>query len=167
MTTRWATIDSPVGRLTLAADDDGLSHILFQNATLGDTGLEESEAVEAPDDPVLRAATEQLDEYFAGTRTEFDLPLAPTGNEFEMEVGKARTTIPYGKTISYGRQAELIGRPGAARAVGAANGRNPLSIVLPCHRVVGADGALTGFGGGLETKQALLELENGTQRLPF
>lgn len=163
---QWAVIDSPVGRLTVVARAGALIRILFPNEGPLDPGLGPADETE-PDEPVLAEAARQLDEYFAGSRSAFDLPLDIEGNDFERQVWQALRTIPYGQTISYGRQAELIGRPGAARAVGAANGRNPLPIVLPCHRVVGADGTLTGFGGGLDTKRALLELESGTQRLPF
>lgn len=169
MTERRAIIDSPVGPLTLLADDVGLSHVLFdRDQDVTDQADTPNEGlVDRPDDPVLRMAAGQLAEYFAGERTTFDLPLHPSGNDFELAVWQVLSTIPYGKTMSYGRQAELIGRPGAARAVGAANGRNPLSIVVPCHRVVGADGSLTGFGGGIDRKLTLLELETGVQRLPL
>lgn len=106
-------------------------------------------------------ATEQLQEYFDGTRQEFDLPLVLEGTEFQKRVWRALAKIPYGATISYGELARRIGRPDAARAVGAANGRNPISIVLPCHRVIGQSGKLTGYGGGLAVKEALLALERG------
>lgn len=109
-----------------------------------------------------------MTEYFAGTRREFSIPLRLiVGTSFEHEVWLALATIPYGETISYGTQAERIGRTGAFRAVGAANGRNPLPLILPCHRVVGSDGSLVGFGGGLALKQALLDLESGVQQLPL
>ena len=111
------------------------------------------------DNALLRRARAQLDEYFAGARRTFDLPLSPAGTEFQRDVWTTLATIPYGETISYAQLATRVGRPSAMRAVGAANGRNPLPIVLPCHRVIGADGALTGFGGGLPTKQFLLKLE--------
>jgi methylated-DNA-[protein]-cysteine S-methyltransferase len=111
------------------------------------------------DDSAFTEACGQLDEYFAGERTEFDLPLNPAGTPFQRRVWDALKTIPYGEIRSYGEIAEQIGRPGAARAVGLANGRNPISIVVPCHRVIGASGALTGYGGGLERKQYLLDLE--------
>jgi len=110
-------------------------------------------------EPVLEAAAEQLREYFAGERTSFDLPLALDGTPFQQEAWRALADIPYGETVSYGEQARRLGRPDAVRAVGAANGANPIAIVLPCHRVIGADGSLTGFGGGLETKRRLLDLE--------
>jgi methylated-DNA-[protein]-cysteine S-methyltransferase len=114
------------------------------------------------DDAPFAAAHAQLDEYFAGDRTEFDLPLHPSGTPFQLKVWDALRTIPYGEVRSYGEIAEQIGKPGAARAVGLANGRNPISIIVPCHRVIGASGALTGYGGGLERKQALLDLESRT-----
>jgi methylated-DNA-[protein]-cysteine S-methyltransferase len=107
----------------------------------------------------------QLDEYFAGERVEFDLELASDGSDFEQRVWRALAEIPYGETISYGELAHRIGHPDGARAVGMANGRNPISIVVPCHRVIGADGSLTGYGGGIDRKRFLLELEQGTQRL--
>lgn len=148
--------DSPIGRLLLAADDAGLRAIQF---------TQNRHPVKRDDDwregshPVLDAATAQLDEYFAGRRRQFDLPLAPRGTDFQRQVWNALRAIPYGQTRSYAQQAQAIGKPKAVRAVGAANGRNPLPIIVPCHRVIGAAGALTGFGGGLPTKQFLLRLE--------
>ena len=109
----------------------------------------------------LQRAVAQLNEYFAGSRHSFDLPLAPSGTEFQLACWRALAEIPYGETRSYGEQARRIGRPDRARAVGAANGANPIAIILPCHRVIGADGSLVGFGGGLETKRRLLDLEAG------
>jgi len=148
-------LDSPVGRLLLAAEAGGLRHIGFE---LG------RHPVWIDDDwrrdpAALAAVREQLTAYFAGTLTEFDLPLAPRGSEFQLGVWAQLRRIPYGSTISYGELADRVGDPSAARAVGAANGRNPLPIVVPCHRVIGADGSLTGFGGGLKTKKYLLEHE--------
>jgi methylated-DNA-[protein]-cysteine S-methyltransferase len=116
------------------------------------------------DHAVLRQAQAQLAEYFAGQRRDFDLPLAPQGTEFQREVWWELANIPFGGTISYAELALRVGRPTATRAVGAANGRNPLPIVLPCHRVIGADGSLTGFGGGLPTKEFLLQLEGALPR---
>jgi len=107
----------------------------------------------------------QLEEYFAGERTIFDIPLAPEGAPFEREVWRALEEIPYGETVSYGEIARRVGQPTAARAVGTANGRNPIAVIVPCHRVIGADGSLTGYGGGLERKRLLLELERGQGRL--
>jgi len=118
-----------------------------------------SEMVPDATHPILKAARVQLEEYFAGERTEFDLPLDLRGTEFQQSAWKALASIPYGETASYSEQAERIGRPRAVRAIGAANGRNPVSIVLPCHRVVGASGDLTGFAGGIETKRDLLAFE--------
>ena len=151
----YCRFDSPVGPLTVAASDAGLHAIeLPQNRhpqrRLGWVPKEH---------PVLGEARRQLQEYFDGERREFDLPLAPQGTLFQRQVWLALADIPYGSTISYAQLAMRVGRPAAMRAVGAANGRNPLPIVLPCHRVIGADGSLTGFGGGLPTKRFLLQLE--------
>jgi methylated-DNA-[protein]-cysteine S-methyltransferase len=149
-------MDSPVGPLLLAASDAGLCAIEFQPSR--------HPVVRGPswmpgDHPLLGRARAQLDEYFAGARRAFDLPLAPVGTEFQQAVWRTLATIPYGETISYAQLATRVGRPGAARAVGAANGRNPPPTVLPCHRVIGSTGDLTGFGGGLPVKRFLLELE--------
>ena len=148
-------IDSPVGPLMLAADDSGLRHIEFRDnrhpVNRGDW--------HGGDNAILQATEAQLAEYFAGTRTTFDLPLAPRGTEFQLRVWQALARIPHGSTSTYAEQARAIGSPDAVRAVGAANGRNPLPIVLPCHRVIGTDGALVGFGGGLPVKEFLLRLE--------
>lgn len=167
-TLRRKTIDSPIGRLILIAGEGGLWRILFANEDLASKGLRDADApaVEGPDQ-VLDATVGQLEEYFAGERTDFDLPLHLEGTDFQKQAWRALATIPYGETISYGKQAEAIGRPGAFRAVGSANGQNPIPIVLPCHRVVGADGSLTGFGGGLDIKQRLLDLERDQQTLPL
>ena len=148
-------IESPAGPLVIAADDTGLRHIEFyQNRHPADR-----DDWRGGDNDVLQAAEAQLHEYFAGTRTCFDLPLAPQGTDFQLQVWHELARIPYGETISYALLAQRVGNPSASRAVGAANGRNPLPIVLPCHRVIGADGALTGFGGGLPMKEFLLKLE--------
>lgn len=163
-TTIFTIHQSPVGPLLLAADDDGLRLIEFH---------ESRHRVKRGDDwhegehEVLRLAQCQLDEYFRGERRRFDLPLMPRGTAFQCEVWQALASIPYGGTVSYAQLAMQVGRPKAMRAVGAANGRNPLPIVLPCHRVIGADGSLTGFGGGLPTKQFLLELEGALERELF
>jgi len=151
-----AHMDSPIGPLLLAADDDGLRLIEFDSPR---HPVVQGDDWRAGDNAVLRETRTQLDEYFAGTRRDFDLPLAPRGTEFQRNVWQALRRIPYGETISYAQLAMRIGKPSAMRAVGAANGRNPLPIVVPCHRVIGADGGLTGFGGGLPTKQFLLQLE--------
>jgi methylated-DNA-[protein]-cysteine S-methyltransferase len=153
---RLARIDSPVGELTLVGADAGLRAVLFADEAVP------AGAVEGPH-PVLDAAARQLREWFAGERTTFELPLDLTAaTAFQRRAWLALAEIPYATTRSYGEQARALGVPRAARAVGAANGRNPLSIVLPCHRLIGADGALTGFSGGLEVKRALLEHEAAT-----
>ena len=164
--TTFTTIDSPVGPLLLAANDDGLRAIEFQpsrHSVKRDTDWREVEWVDCTH-PLLRQARQQLAEYFAGDRLTFDLPLAPRGTAFQRDVWQMLASITYGDTISYAQLASRIGKPSATRAVGAANGRNPLPIVLPCHRVIGADGSLTGFGGGLPTKRFLLELEGAIAR---
>lgn len=161
---RRVTIDTPIGPLVLAADAWGLRHILFPEG--GEPApIPEGPAEVDPDYPLLVAATRQLDEYFDRQRTSFDLALHPLGTDFQRRAWKVLLDIPYGQTITYGQQAEIIGQPGATQAVGAANGSNPLPIVVPCHRVVGSDGSLVGFGGGIELKRRLLDLEQGTQRL--
>ncbi|KTT04033.1 cysteine methyltransferase [Pseudomonas oryzihabitans] len=152
----YCLLDSPIGPLTLAADDSGLRVVEFPENR---HPAKRDESWVAAEHPVLADARRQLGEYFARRRQTFDLPLAPRGTPFQLEVWRALAEIPHGQTWSYGRLASHLGRPKAMRAVGAANGRNPLPIVLPCHRVIGASGALTGFGGGLPTKQFLLELE--------
>ena len=162
---RRCTVDSPVGPLMVIADNTGITHILFPTHTLADLGLVSEDVPEAKDDPVLLNAARQLAEYFDGDRTAFDLPLHVEGNDFEVDVWFAMRSIPYGETISYGKQSDIAGHPGAFQAVGAANGRNPIPIVVPCHRVVGSDGSLVGFGGGLNVKRFLLDLESGIQRL--
>lgn len=157
------SVPSPIGELRLVASDVGLRAVLWPDEDDDRVRLDD-ELVEA-DHPILDAAATQLAEYFSGERTEFELPLDPQGTDFQVAAWKALAEIPYGETATYGEQAERIGRPTAVRAVGAANGRNPLSIVLPCHRVVGADGSLTGFAGGLEAKRMLLDHERGATRL--
>ncbi|MEL6981121.1 MAG: methylated-DNA--[protein]-cysteine S-methyltransferase [Actinomycetota bacterium] len=161
---RRTTVESPIGPLVVAADAWGLRRILFPDQGRA-AELPEGEVDPDPDHPTLLAAAQQLGEYFEGARTSFELALHPIGSEFQQLAWRALADIPYGQTITYREQAEAIGRPGATQAVGAANGANPLPIVVPCHRVVGADGSLIGFGGGLETKRQLLDLEQGTQRL--
>jgi methylated-DNA-[protein]-cysteine S-methyltransferase len=151
--TTHTTLDSPLGPLTLVSDGTALTAIHFDaHGTPGD-------APGAARDEVLSAARAQLGEYLAGDRRDFELPLRPAGTPFQREVWAALLEIPYGETIGYGALAARLGRPAAARAVGLANGRNPLAVVVPCHRVIGAAGALTGYGGGLERKRFLLELE--------
>lgn len=153
------TTRSPVGMLTLVARDAGLAAVLWQDDRPGRVRLATAE--ERADHPVLAATRRQLQEYFAGTRTAFDLPLAPAGTNFQRAVWAALDAIPYGQTRSYADVARAVGRASAVRAVGAANGRNPISIVTPCHRVIGSGGALTGFAGGLAAKRFLLDHEAG------
>jgi methylated-DNA-[protein]-cysteine S-methyltransferase len=150
----WTTsLDSPVGPLQLIAAGDGaLTHLLFVDERLPARAGSDLRADRAPFGDVIA----QLEEYFAGSRTEFELPLAPAGTAFQRDAWTALRAIPYGATRSYAEQAAALGRPRAIRAVGAANGRNPIAIVVPCHRVVGSRGALTGYGGGVERKEWLL-----------
>jgi methylated-DNA-[protein]-cysteine S-methyltransferase len=163
--TTYTYLDSPIGPLLVTADDGAVTrlHMHEQRHTPGAT---DPSWEHDPDDPVLVAAAAQLREYFSGERTEFDLPLAPVGTAFQREVWTALRGIPYGETESYGDVARRINRPGSSRAVGLANGRNPIAIVVPCHRVVGSTGALVGYGGGLERKRFLLELERRTVGAP-
>lgn len=158
---RYRYIESPIGDLLIAGEGDELHYIGFPEGKGRVTPDENWTHV--PDD--FSEVKEQLDEYFTGTRQEFNLKLKPQGTEFQLAVLDALLSIPYGATTSYGELARKIGRPKAVRAVGAANGRNPLPIVIPCHRVIGSDGGLTGFGGGLPAKVFLLELESGGFRL--
>jgi methylated-DNA-[protein]-cysteine S-methyltransferase len=153
------TLDTPIGRLVLAADAEGLRHIEFPSNRHPVDRAGWVPGAEGGAAEILAMTSRQLREYFDGTRRDFDLPLAPRGTPFQIEVWRTLATIPFGATWSYGELARVIGKPDAMRAVGAANGRNPLPIVLPCHRVIGADGSLTGFGGGLPIKEALLRLE--------
>ncbi|QNO28421.1 methylated-DNA--[protein]-cysteine S-methyltransferase [Sphingopyxis sp. OPL5] len=157
MTHVFKTIWSPVGELTLVADANGLAAILWENDRPGRVRL--GPLTEAPDHPLLVETERQLGEYFAGDRRRFDVPLSFAGTAFQKSVWAALLAIPFGETRSYGEVAVQIGKPGASRAVGAANGRNPISIIAPCHRVIGSTGKLTGFAGGMEAKQYLLELE--------
>jgi methylated-DNA-[protein]-cysteine S-methyltransferase len=152
-------LDTPIGTLVLAADAEGLRHIEFPSNRHPVNRAGWVPGAEGAAAEILAITAQQLREYFDGTRRDFDLPLMPRGTEFQLQVWRALATIPFGATWSYGELARVIGKPDAMRAVGAANGRNPLPIVLPCHRVIGADGSLTGFGGGLPIKEALLRLE--------
>jgi methylated-DNA-[protein]-cysteine S-methyltransferase len=155
-------IQSPIGRLTLVGSEDGLREIRWPlRLPAGDSAALEHAAVWPSE--LLAETQAQLDEYFAGRRRRFTLPLDLVGTPFQVDAWRALADIPFATTVSYGEQARRLGRPGAARAVGAANGRNPVPIVLPCHRVVGVDGSLTGFGGGLWRKQALLAHEAAVQ----
>jgi methylated-DNA-[protein]-cysteine S-methyltransferase len=151
---------SPVGPLRLASDGDALCLIEFEHPR---HPARWANPWPAGDDPVLRDARRQLDAYFDGSLRRFDLPLAARGTAFQHEVWTALREIAYGRTMSYAELAERIGKPNSTRAVGAANGRNPLPIVVPCHRVIGADGSLTGFGGGLPVKRFLLALEGARE----
>jgi methylated-DNA-[protein]-cysteine S-methyltransferase len=151
----YCYLDTPIGELLLAGEDGALAMIGFPKGSM----RRDPEADWIYNEKPLATARQQLEEYFAGARKEFDLPLTLAGTEFQVSVLKALLEIPYGKTVSYGDIAKRIGRPRAVRAVGAANGRNPIPIVVPCHRVIGSSGDLTGFGGGLDTKEALLRLE--------
>jgi len=156
-----AAIDTPVGSLTLLAGDAGLAAVLWENDDPDRVPL--GRLLRNASHPVIEAASAQLREYFNGRRRSFDLPLDPAGTPFQKQVWHALRTIPYGQTRSYAQIARQIGRPSAARAVGAANGRNPLSIIVPCHRVIGSSGKLTGFAGGLKVKAQLLTLEGGKE----
>ena len=184
-------IDTPIGPLTLVADDIGLRAVTWPDedgarvglaGQLGGADALNASAPSADGDAnfdtssnsgsatavaTLDATEAQLREYFAGERQTFELPMHLVGTEFQQDTWRSLAQIPYGQTVSYGEQAERLGRPTAVRAVGAANGRNPLSIVLPCHRVVGANGDLTGFAAGLDTKRWLLAHESDQSPLPF
>jgi methylated-DNA-[protein]-cysteine S-methyltransferase len=153
----YKTMPSPVGELKLVATDDGLTAILWENDDPRRVRL--NIVAEDRTHPVLADTERQLNEYFSGNRTTFDMKLDFAGTEFQRKVWAALLTIPFGETRSYGEIAKQIGSPKAVRAVGAANGRNPISIVTPCHRVIGSNGKLTGFAGGLATKAQLLDLE--------
>ena len=153
--------DSPVGRLLLAGDEAGLRLIGFPSGK----GSRKAGLDWQKDDTRFAKVVRQLEAYFAGDLKRFDLELAPRGTAFQLSVWRALQEIPYGATTSYGALAKTLGRPKASRAVGAANGSNPLPIVVPCHRVIGSSGKLTGFGGGIEVKAALLDLERGERRL--
>jgi methylated-DNA-[protein]-cysteine S-methyltransferase len=157
---RHIVVDSPIGPLTLVAQGDRLSSIYMSDHRRMPDPERFGGAVDPSADDVLARTARQLDEYFAGDRQEFDVELdSESGTEFQRTVWAALRGIPYGQTVSYAELARRVGRPTAFRAVGLANGRNPISIVVPCHRVVGSGGSLTGYGGGVERKQQLLELE--------
>jgi methylated-DNA-[protein]-cysteine S-methyltransferase len=154
--TYFSTVSSPVGRLTLVGAGERLFGLYFDD----DSHAAKARAGAARDDRPLRAAAAQLEEYFAGTRTTFDLSLAPEGSPFQKKVWAALRRIPFGETATYGQIARAIGNPAASRAIGGANHRNPIAIIVPCHRVIGADGSMTGYGGGLRRKRLLLDLES-------
>ena len=157
-------IATPLGEMTAAATDRGVCMLEYADSRHFEPELKQLAAALGAEPTegehcLLDALRAQLEEYFEGTRRDFDIPLDPVGTPFQKEVWEALRRIPYGGTITYGEQAALIGRPSAVRAVAGANGRNKISIVLPCHRVIGADGSLTGYGGGIERKKKLLALE--------
>jgi methylated-DNA-[protein]-cysteine S-methyltransferase len=155
----YTHLDTPIGTLLIVGDADAVLQITFPSR--GKAAKAEAGWVESQRGPVGEAVS-QLREYFARQRTGFDVPLAPRGTEFQRSVWRQLQEIPYGETISYGELARRVGNPKASRAVGSANGANPLPIVIPCHRVIAGNGTLGGFGGGLPTKQILLALEQGT-----
>ena len=157
----YTTFDSPLGELLAVGDGARLQGLYMQE---GRTSTSVRPRWKQTDEPFAELRT-QLSDYWAGRLTEFDLPLAMAGSPFQRRVWRALQDIPYGETISYGELARSIGVPSAARAVGVANGHNPICVIVPCHRVIGADGSLTGFGGGLERKRLLLELEAGVLAL--
>ena len=156
------TMPSPIGTLRLRATEDGLTHVFHENQQ---SDIKDSDWTEDPNHPHLAKARCQLDDYFAGNRKTFNVPLAPEGTDFQRQVWMALRNTPYGQITSYAEIADQIGNPKAVRAVGAANGRNPLSIFVPCHRVIGKNGTLTGYAGGLGSKSALLAIERGEQEL--
>jgi methylated-DNA-[protein]-cysteine S-methyltransferase len=158
----YCYLDTPIGELLLAGDDDGLCLVSFPEGAM----RRDPEPDWIYNEKPFTAARQQLTEYFAGERRTFDLLLKLSGTEFQMSVLQALQEIPYGETTSYADIAERVGRPKAVRAVGAANGRNPIPIIVPCHRVIGSHGDLTGFGGGLDTNEALLRLEAEHSQFP-
>ena len=153
----YKIVSSPVGKLKLIGSDKGLAAILWENDYPHRVRIRTD--IEDNEHPVLLETQRQLTEYFEGKRKSFRLKLDPIGTKFQNDVWRALLAIPFGETRSYGQLAKQLGNPQATRAVGAANGRNPISIVIPCHRVIGSSGRLTGFAGGLETKEYLLQLE--------
>ncbi len=159
MTIYTAVIDSPIGDLLIRADSNGVREIHFQTTMPKEKCAGPSLRAKDARSGLVAETSQQLAAYFKGKLKEFDLPLSPEGTAFQRRVWEALRGIPYGETLSYGDLARRIGNPKACRAVGAANGRNPLPIVVPCHRVIGADGTLTGFGGGLPIKEQLLDHE--------
>ncbi len=158
---RYSYVESPIGDLLVAGDNGVLKLVSFPNESMS----RELDPNWVRDDAEFAEVRRELREYFAGERESFDLELAADGTDFQRSVLAVLRRIPYGETRSYGDVAREVGRPNASRAVGAANGRNPIAIIIPCHRVIGSDGSLTGFGGGLEAKQYLLELEQKQKSL--
>jgi methylated-DNA-[protein]-cysteine S-methyltransferase len=164
MTVRYSIVPSLIDDLLVTSEGGSITRLHMTPHT-DEHGIDPSWVL-ADDDALLAEARRQLVAYFAAERTSFDLPLAPTGTAFQLQVWAELVRIPYGETISYGELARRIANPAASRAVGLANGRNPIAVIVPCHRVIGADGSLTGFGGGLDRKRALLGLERGVLPLP-
>ena len=160
MSWSWSTFSSPVGELFLVAEDDALVQVWFE----GSSDRPGPHSGWTRGGRTLDEARRQLEEYFAGRRRSFDLALAPRGTPFQARVWSQLRRIPFGETLSYGELAGRVGNPRASRAVGTANGRNPIPIVIPCHRVIGRDGSLTGFGGGIDRKRLLLELERSVAK---
>ncbi|WP_373944125.1 methylated-DNA--[protein]-cysteine S-methyltransferase [Vibrio chagasii] len=155
MVNRFTYYDSPLGTVTLQANEQGLLGVWFETHTTKpeDLGTQEDSF------PIFQSVKEQLERYFAGEDVQFDVPIAAKGTPFQQSVWHALTTIPYGETWSYAQLADAIGNPKAVRAVGLANGKNPVSVIVPCHRVIGKNGKLTGYAGGIERKQRLLAIE--------
>lgn len=155
MANRFTYYDSPLGTVTLQANEQGLLGVWFETHTTKpqDLGTQEDSF------PIFQSVKEQLERYFAGEAVQFDVPIAAKGTPFQQSVWHALTTIPYGETWSYAQLADAIGNPKAVRAVGLANGKNPVSVIVPCHRVIGKNGKLTGYAGGIERKQRLLAIE--------
>jgi methylated-DNA-[protein]-cysteine S-methyltransferase len=158
----YKIVPSPIGKLKLVGSDNGLAAVLWENDKPHRVRVQAE--VEDYDHPVLLETERQLGEYFGGKRKSFSLQLDPIGTKFQNDVWRALLAIPFGETRSYGQLAKQLGNPRASRAVGAANGKNPIAIVVPCHRVIGSSGKLTGFAGGLDAKAHLLQLENGKKR---
>lgn len=155
---RRATAPTAFGDFTIIADDDAVTAVHYPGDEPDDSW---GPPVALEDHPLLKEASTQLSEFLAGKRSDFDVPLRPSGTDFQLQSWAALLRIPYGQTLSYAEQAAVIGRPTAVRAVGAANGRNPIPVIIPCHRVVGSTGSLTGYGGGVSLKARLLDLESG------
>lgn len=161
----YSVLESPVGRLTVVASDQGVRAIFWQDAAKPlERNLGFGSILKAPDHPLCALVSSQLDEYFRGARKTFEIPLIPEGTRFQIAAWNRLSEIPYGQTISYEEQAIRLGGKEKVRAVGRANGMNPIPILIPCHRVIGKNGSLTGFGGGLAIKSFLLNLESGQPR---
>jgi methylated-DNA-[protein]-cysteine S-methyltransferase len=161
----YDTFQSPQGGMLLLADDEGLAGVFFDRQKHHPG--KQADWKKNPDDKFLRQAKRELAEYFAGKRTRFHVALSPAGTPFQRTVWKAISSVRFGETISYGELARRAGHPSSARAAGAATGRNPIGIIVPCHRIMGANGSLTGYAGGLERKRALLALEGASRALPL